>query len=77
MRPADSALGIFKNPDPDLCVLGRGILEFFTDCSECLSFSHCQYIASPDLDTFSENFRSAIFGKYDCEKGLLDNESLT
>ena len=27
MRPADSALGIFRSPDPDLCVLGRRILR--------------------------------------------------
>ena len=40
-------------------------------CSECLSFPHCQYTASPDLDTFPEIFRSAIIGNYDCEKGEL------
>ena len=71
MRPADSALGIFRNPDPDLCVQGSRILEFITSCSECLSFPHCQYTASLDLDTFPEIFRSAITGNYDCEKGLL------
>ena len=27
MRPADSALGIFRSPDPDLCVPGRRILR--------------------------------------------------
>ena len=71
MRPADSASGIFRNLDPDLCVQGRRILEIITGCSECLSFPHCQYTASLDLDTFPEIFRSAIIGKYDFEKGLL------
>ena len=65
----DWALGIFRNPGPDLCVQGRRILEFITGCSECLSFPHCQYTA--DLDTFQEIFRSEIIGNYDCEKGLL------
>ena len=27
MRPADSALGIFRSPDADLCVPGRRILR--------------------------------------------------
>ena len=27
MRPADYALGIFRSPDPDLCVPGRRILR--------------------------------------------------
>ena len=40
-------------------------------CSQCLSFPHCQYSASLDLDTFPEIFLSAIIGNYDCEKGLL------
>ena len=74
MRPADLALGIFRNPDPDLCVPGRRILcprEFITGCSKCLSLPHCQYTASLDLDTFLEIFRSAFIGNYDCEKGLL------
>ena len=45
--------------------------EFITGCSEYLSFPHCQYTASLDLDTFPEVFRSAIIGNYDCKKGLL------
>ena len=48
--------------------------EFFTGCSECLSFPHCQYTASLDLHTFPEIFRSAITGNYDCEKGLLKSK---
>ena len=79
MRPADSALGIFKNSDPDVCVPGRSILrprvpenpEFITGCSECLSFLYCPYTPSLDLDTFTETFRSAIIRNYDCEKCLL------
>ena len=74
MRPADSALEFFWNPDPDLCVLRFCVPEnpkCITGCSECLSFPHCQYTDSLDLDTFPEDFRSAIIGNYDCEKGLL------
>ena len=65
---ADSALGIFRNPDPDLCVQDS---EFITGCSECLSFPHCQYTARRDFDTFPEVLLSANIGNYDCEKGLL------
>ena len=65
--------GSFRNPGPNLCVQGRRICvpekpEFITGCSECLSFLHCQYTASLDLDTFPEIYRSAIIGNYDCEK---------
>ena len=38
-------------------------------------FLHCQYTASLDLYTFSEIFRSAIIGNYNCEKGLLQWKS--
>ena len=50
--------------------------EFITGCSECLSFPHCQYTVSLDLDTFPEIFGSAIIGNYDCEKGLLGFDGL-
>ena len=33
MRPADSALGIFRSPDPDLCVPGRRILRPREPCN--------------------------------------------
>ena len=64
MRPADSALGIFRNLLPENP-------EFITGCSQCLSFPHCRYTASLDLDIFPEIFRSAIIGNYDCEMGLF------
>ena len=67
MRPANSALGIFRNPDLDLYIPENP--EFITGCSQYLSFPNCQYIASLDLDTFPEIFRSAIIRNYDCEKG--------
>ena len=67
MRPADSALGIFRNPD--LCLPENP--ELITGC-ERLSFQHCQYTDSLNLYiTFPEIFRSAIIGNYDCEKGLF------
>ena len=49
--------------------------EFITGCtcSKCLSFPHCQYTASLDLDTYPKIFRSAIIGNYDCEKGLFSS----
>ena len=76
MHPADSALGMFRNLDQDLCVTGGRFCvlenpEFIAGNSECLSFPHCQYTASLDLDTFLEIFHSAIVGNFDCEKCLL------
>ena len=69
MRPADSALGIFRNPDPDLCVPGRRVLR---PRVRIVKKRHQEeYTASLELDTFPEIFRSAIIGNYDCEKGLL------
>ena len=60
---------IYASRDEGFCVPKNP--EFITGCSECLSFSHCQYTASLDLDTFPEILRSAIIGNYDCEKGLF------
>ena len=58
---------IYASRDAGFCVPEKP--KFITGCSECLSFPHCQYTASLDLDTFQEIFRAAIIGNYDCEKG--------
>ena len=53
----------------------RGVVQFITGWSECLSFPHCQFTGSLDPDIFPEIFRSAIIGTYDWEKGLLTSKT--
>ena len=65
---------IYASKDAGFCVPENP--EFIIRCSECLSFPHCQYTASLDLDTIPEIFRSAIIGNYDWEKGLRKSSGL-
>ena len=46
MRPADSALEIFRSPDHDLCIPGRRILRPREPCSRTFDWGYCRHKGS-------------------------------
>ena len=58
MRPADSALGIFRSPDHDICVPGRRILRPREPC-----------LYKPLLSITLNRCSSDIVSSFDCFRG--------
>ena len=64
---------IYASRDAGFCVPEKP--KFITGCSECLSFPHCQYTASLDLDTFQEIFLLGNYRKLWLWKGYIDHST--